>query len=251
MYQKTAAEHFAEAITLISRKPNPLTPGGAVPQPPPRNQAAEAEPPGGHAFSIAISREAGSGGITVAQEVGRRLNWPVYDQELLGKLAEELKVDVSLVEQIDERPGSWLVETLKAFAAVANVTEVTYFRRLVRMLRALGARGECVIVGRGSTYVLDPERTLRVRVVASREDRIKFMCKERGMSPAAAAGFVDTKDRERAKFIKDHFHKDLADPLNYDLVLNRTRFTLDESAELVIEALQRMQARKVTERVKQ
>ena len=70
------------------------------------------------------------------------------------------------------------------------------------------------------------------------------------MSPAAAAGFADTKDRERGKFIKDHFHKDLADPLNYDLVLNRTRFTLDESAELVIEALQRMQARKVTERRK-
>jgi cytidylate kinase len=244
MYQKSAAEHFAEAITRISNKPNPLSPGGAIPQPPPRGQATAAEPPAGLSFSIAISREAGSGGITVAREIGRRLNWPVYDQELLGKLAEELKVDVSLVEEIDERPGSWLVETLKAFAAVANVTEVTYFRRLVRMLRALGARGECIIVGRGSTYVLNPETTLRVRVVASRDDRIAFMSKERGMTPAAAANYVDTKDRERVKFIKDHFHKDLADPLNYDLVLNRTRFTLDETAELVIEALQRMQARK-------
>jgi cytidylate kinase len=243
MYQKTAAEHFAEAITLISHKPNPLTQGGAMPLPPPRGEAAT-ERPAGLALSIAFSREAGSGGITVAREVGRRLNWPVYDQELLGNLARELNVDVSLVEEIDERPGNWLAETLKAFAAVANVTEVTYFRRLVRMLRALGARGECVIVGRGSTYVLDPETTLRVRIVASREDRIAFMVKEHGMTPAAAATFVDTKDRERVRFIKDHFHKDVADPMNYDLVMNRTRFTLDETAELVIEALQRMQARK-------
>jgi cytidylate kinase len=244
MYQKTAAEHFAEAITLLSHKPNPLTQGGAMPQPPPRDEAAATDRPAGLALSIALSREAGSGGITVAREVGRRLNWPVYDQELLGNLARELNVDVSLVEEVDERPGNWLAETLKAFAAVANVTEVTYFRRLVRMLRALGARGECVIVGRGSTYVLDPETTLRVRIVASREDRIAFMVQEHGMTPAAAATFVDTKDRERVRFIKDHFHKDVADPMNYDLVVNRTRFTLDETAELVIEALQRMQARK-------
>jgi cytidylate kinase len=245
MYRKTAAEHFAEAITLISHKPNPLTPAGVRPQPSSRGEAIAADRPAGLAFTVAFSREAGSGGITVAREVGRRLNWPVYDQELLEKLAEELKVDVSLVEEADERPGNWLAETLKAFAAVSNVTEVTYFRRLVRMLRALGARGECVIVGRGSAYALDPERTLRVRVVASREDRIAFLTAERGMTPAAAATYVDTKDRERARFIKDRFHKDLTDPMNYDLVVNRTRFTPDETAELVIEALQRMQARKV------
>ena len=238
MYQKTATEHFAEAMTRLSKHPHPFA--RAEDQP----QAEQPEAPTGIAFAIASSREAGSGGVTVAREVGRRLSWPVYDQELLESLAKELNVDSSFLEDYDERRGSFLVDTIKAFSAAAGVSEVTYFRRLVRLLQVLGARGECLIVGRGSTFVLPPETTLRVRIVASRDDRIAFIARERKLSPVEAAHFVDTRDRVRQEFIKDYFHKDRADPQNYDLILNRSRFSVDETADLVIDALQRMQARK-------
>ena len=173
----------------------------------------------------------------------------MYDQELLENLAKELNVDVSFLEDYDERRGSFLVDTIKAFSAAASVSEVTYFRRLVRMLQVLGARGECLVVGRGSTFVLPLETTLRVRIVATRDDRIAFIARERKISPVEAARFVDTKDRDRQKFIKDHFHKDSADPQNYDLILNRSRFSVDETADLVIAALQRMQARRTDTKV--
>src|SRR5271157_383750 len=243
MYQKTAAEHFAEAMTRLSKHPHPFA--HAEDQP----QAEQPEAPTGSAFTIAFSREAGAGGITVAREVGRRLSWPAYDQELLENLAKELNVDISLLEDYDERRGSFLVDTIKAFSAAASVSEVTYFRRLVRMIQVLGARGECLIVGRGSTFVLPPETTLRVRIVASRDDRIAFIARERKLSPIDAARFVDMKDQERHKFIKDHFHKDPTDPQYYDLILNRSRFSVEETVELVIEALQRMQARKTAAKV--
>jgi cytidylate kinase len=238
MYDKTAAEHFAEAINRLSKHPHPFAHSEE------QLHVGQPEAPRRSAFNIAFSREAGSGGITVAREVGRRLNWPVYDQELLESLARELNVDVSILEDYDERPGSFLVDTIKSFSAAASVSEVTYFRRLVRMFQVLGARGECLVVGRGSTFVLPPDTTLRVRIVATREDRVSFIAKERKVSRVEAARFVDTTDRERQRFIKDHFHKDLPDPQNYDLIINRSRFSIEETAELVIEALQRMQARK-------
>jgi cytidylate kinase len=242
MSSKTAAEHFSEAITRLSKHPNPFTPALAEGHTP--GDSTPTGKPSEHAFTIAFSREAGSGGITVAREIGRRLNWPVYDQELLEHLAGDLKVDVSYVEDYDERRGSWLVDCIKAFSSTASVSEVTYFRRLVRMLQALGGRGECLIVGRGASFVLPPERTLRVRIVASHEDRVAFIARERGVNRIEAAKFVDSKDRERRQFIKDHFHKEPADSQNFDLIVNRSRFSVDETAELVIEALQRMQARK-------
>ena len=238
MYQKTAAEHFAEAVTRLSKHPHPFA--HAEDQP----QAEQPEAPRGSAFTITFSREAGAGGITVAREVGRRLSWPAYDQEILESLAKELKVDVSLLEDYDERRGSFLVDTIKAFSAAASVSEVTYFRRLVRMVQVLGARGECLIVGRGSSFILPLETTLRVRIVATRDDRIAFMVREHNLSPVEAARYVDTKDRDRLQFLKDHFHKDPADPQNYDLIINRSRFSVDETADLVIAALQQMQARK-------
>jgi hypothetical protein len=41
-------------------------------------------------FTIALSREAGTYGAAMAREVGNRLGWPVYDSELLGRIAEDL-----------------------------------------------------------------------------------------------------------------------------------------------------------------
>ncbi len=238
MYQKTAAEHFTEAITRLSRQPHPFAPAGEQPHADPPETGART------AFSVSISREAGSGGISVAREAGRRLGWPVFEHEILENLARELGTDATFLEDYDERRGSFLVDTIKAFSAQASVSEIAYFRRLVRMLHALGTQGECVIVGRGSSFVLPLETTLRVRIIAARDDRVAYLVQERKITPAEAARFVDTRDRDRQKFIKDHFHKDPADPLNYDLILNRSRFSVDETAELVIESLQRMQARK-------
>jgi cytidylate kinase len=202
------------------------------------------EGPSPSPFTIAFSRETGSGGLLVARAVGRRLDWPVYDHELLEHLAQELKVDVDRLENIDERPGNWLVEQVNAFAAVSTVTEVTYFRRLLKLLLTLGARGECVIVGRGAPFVLPVETTLRVRLLASRPDRIALIGRQRHLNPTEAARYVETTDRERIRFIKDHYHKDPTDSQHYDLVLNTSRFAVEECAELIIEALERLQARR-------
>jgi len=242
MAQKTAAEHLTEALNRLTRTRHPFAP-------PETEIVAGAEIEGGGpartGFTISISREAGVGGITVAREVSRRLGWPVFDQELMEKLAGELNVDVTYVQDYDEHRGSWLVDTIKAFSTSSgSVSEVSYFHRLVKILQALGLRGECIVVGRGSNFILPQETTLRVRIVASHEDRIAYMARERNLTNMEAARYVDAKDRDRHKFIKDHFHKETADPQNYDLIINRSRFTIDETAELIIGALQRLQARK-------
>jgi cytidylate kinase len=154
-----------------------------------------------------------------------------------------LKVGVGLLEGVDEKPASWLRESVEAFASVPTVTEAAYFRRLLQTLLALGARGECLIVGRGAVHLLPQATTLRVRLTARLEDRIAVMSRELGVSPHEAARHVDKSDRERARFIKDHFQKDPSDPQHYDLVLNSSRFSVEECGQLIIEALRRLQAR--------
>jgi len=228
MYSREQAFRVAEALIRSSEYAYARRP--EVPPPP--------------SFTIALSREAGSGGNLVAREIGSRLNWPVYDHELLDQLAKDLQVDVDQLESVDERRSSWLVECVEAFAAASTVTEVTYFRRLIKLLLALGVRGQCVIVGRGAMIALPVETTLRVRVVASHEDRVAVIGRERSLNPTEAVRYVDATDRERGRFIRQHFRKDLTDPLLFDLVLNASRLSVEESAGIAIEALLRLQARK-------
>jgi cytidylate kinase len=228
MFSQEQAARVAEAWIRAGEQPRP---GRPVARP-------------ATAFTVALSREAGSGGAVVAREVGRRLNWPVFDNELLTQISQDLHVDVHRLKDLDERPGSRLVECIEAFAARPDVTEVAYFRSLLRLLQTLGARGECVLVGRGAALFLPAASTLRVRVVATHESRVAAIAQERQLSPAEAARYVDSTDRDRDRFVKTHFHKDLADPLLYDLVLNASRFTVDECAGMVIEGLHSLQARK-------
>ena len=41
-------------------------------------------------FSIAISRDSGANGHLIARAVGARLDWPVYDKELVSRIAGEM-----------------------------------------------------------------------------------------------------------------------------------------------------------------
>jgi cytidylate kinase len=194
------------------------------------------------AFTIALSRESGARGTSTAGEVGARLGWTVYDHELLERIAQEMKLRTSLLESVDEKRISWLQECVEAFASAPSVSGSAYVRHLMETLLSLAAHGECVIVGRGAAQILPAETTLRVRLVAPVEWRVVAMSQKLGVSREEAACQVETIDRERIRFVKDHFHKEAADPRQYDLVLNSSRFLVGESADLIVEALHRLQA---------
>src|SRR5262245_18772594 len=104
--------------------------------------------------TIALSREAGVLGTSVAQELGRLLGWPVYDHELVQMIAEEMGLRVTLLESVDERHRGWLNEAMEQFMSVPNVSESTYVRHLVETILSLGTHGECVVVEHGAAQIL-------------------------------------------------------------------------------------------------
>lgn len=187
-------------------------------------------------FSIAVSREAGTRGPAVARLVGERLGWKVYDHELLEIVARELHVRTKLLEDLDERHISWLQECVEAFAAVPAVREGKYVRHLIETMLSLAARGQCVLVGRGSPFVLPPASTLRVRLIAPLEDRIAAVADDQNLPQHEAASFVHRTDRDRSQYVRLHFQRDPAEPQHYDLILNTSQFSLGECADLIVDA---------------
>src|SRR4051794_15755495 len=95
-----------------------------------RHQSREGGPQAA-ALTIAVSRAAGAPGTSVAREVGARLGWQVYDQELLEKIAQDMGLRTTLLESVDERRVNWLQEAMEAFAGLPTVSEPTYVKHLV------------------------------------------------------------------------------------------------------------------------
>jgi cytidylate kinase len=202
------------------------------------------------AFTVALSRELGTQGTSIAKEVGRLLGWQVYDHELLEHIAKEMGLRTALLESLDERQQSWLLELVAGITTAPArgewstiVSESAFVHHLIETVLALGVHGECVIVGRGAAFIMPAATTLRVRLVGPERDRVAALGRRLGISEREAALQVEKIDRERTDFVKYHFRKDPTDPRNYDVVLNASRLPVAECAELIVETLHRLQDR--------
>jgi cytidylate kinase len=196
-------------------------------------------------FTIAIAREAGAGASTVAEELGKQLGWTVYDRDLVEQIAREMGLRSNLLKSVDERHVGWWREAVGQFlsttAPVTNVSESAFVRHVIESVLALGTHGECIVVGRGSTVILPPATTLRVRLVAPFDHRVARWASLAKLDHDAAAREVRTLDRERIRFIRDHFFCDPDDPRHVDLVLNTSRLSPPACAHTIIAALQDLQ----------
>jgi cytidylate kinase len=210
----------------------------------------EPEPHKTSAYTIALSREPGSQGPLVARAVGRHLGWAVYDQELLDRVAQEMGSRANLLKLIDEKPIGWLEQAVVNMVAHYNLNQDTYMVHLIATVRALGQQGRCVLVGRGTTFLLPTETTLRVRLVGDLKDRIAVARRNQNLSEKEAARWVERTQHERHNFVKRYLGKDAADPHNYDLILNTSHFGIEECAEIIVSALHRLVARKPAEAAK-
>jgi cytidylate kinase len=192
--------------------------------------------------TIGLTREAGTPGTSVAQEVGRRLGWPVYDRELLEHIAKETGLRMNLLESVDEKPQGWLRQSFQQLLGVPTISENSYVRHLVETVLSLAKIGHCVLVGRGGAHLLPRQTTLTVRLIAPRQHRIEAYARRYNVSHDEAARKVDTVDRDRAAFVKDHFRRDPAEPAQYDLLLNTARWSVNDCADMIVQALRRLEA---------
>lgn len=192
-------------------------------------------------FTITISRQHGARGSQVAQEIGRRLSWQVYDRKLVDEIVGDARAQDMLVEAVDEKHKSWMLQCLEAFVGAPTLSEPAYAHRLVKVLLSLAAHGACIIVGRGAGFFLPIKSTLRVGLVAPRKERIKWIASEDQISENEATRQVKQIDHERQMFVKGHFHKDPHEMEHYDLILNSGRFSDAQSADIIVEALARAQ----------
>lgn len=186
---------------------------------------------------ICVSRMVGVDDLEVANRLGKRLGWPVFDREVLEAMAGDDEIRQRIYASMDERDLSWWEEALRSLAQSEFVRN-DYFHRLCQTLLSLARQGPCVFVGRGADLILPRDRGFRVRLVAPERSRVEKFARDHGMSPAEAAREVRKRDRERAEFFRHHFGVDANDPFRHDISINLDRVPIEAAAEMILAARQ-------------
>jgi cytidylate kinase len=94
-----------------------------------------------------------------------------------------------------------------------------------------------VIIGRGAGFVLPSESTLHVRIIAPRNERIRYLGDWMRLPPGEAEVEVNARDQARDQFLKQLHDGDPHDPLLYDITLNSSRLGVEACTEIVVNAV--------------
>jgi len=179
---------------------------------------------------ITISREMGSGGIPIAQQVAEVLGYKLIDGETLKEVAGEYGLSPEALEQADEKPPAFVAERDEQIAVDLHQIE------LIILERAL--KGNVIIYGRGGQDLLQRASNLfRVRIIAPFEERAERWAEREWLDPDYARILVRKSDQQRAGFIKYYFDRDWDNPLEYDLIINTSRLSEESAVKLICEGV--------------
>jgi cytidylate kinase len=195
------------------------------------------------ALTVALSREAGARGGTIARRAGRKLGWQVYDQELLEYMAQDPMAIQGMVDALKPEAVAWVESHLERLLRAESVRQQPSVVDMARVVLTLGSQGGVVLIGRGAGCILPRESTLNVRVVAALEDRIAYMAQWLRLTAEEAAERVRMRDERRAEFVETHFHRQPGDVYQYDLLLNSGVLGEDVCADLIARATEARNAR--------
>jgi cytidylate kinase len=184
---------------------------------------------------ITISREYGAYGGEMGRIVARNLHIDFHAQELVHQIAAHAQVRKQVVEALDERHQGNLRLWVDDLITLRKFQSTDYMEALSETISAIARHNRGVIVGRGGHLILDPKRTLRVRVYAPADSRAEYVSKREGMSLLEARTKVARVDDERTQFYLKNFSTDITDPLGFDLMINTASLSIEAGAQVIAE----------------
>lgn len=179
---------------------------------------------------ITVSRQFGSGGRELGKRLADELGYAYYDKEIVTQIASQSTLNEDYVNYVLEGGGFSNItlnfaHTMPVISPVPDsATEVLVQQQ--KVIKAIGEKGDCVIVGRCADAILADKNPVKIFVYADDASKIK-RCKERAhegedISDKRILKNAKAIDKGRAKFCDMISPHEWDDKNAYDLLINTT-----------------------------
>ena len=180
----------------------------------------------------------------MALAIGRKLGIPVYDQELIAKLAEQSGFSKELFANSDEKRNllalsSFIVDVGRFGSADNYMSDNQLFVIQSNVIRSLADKGPAIFIGRCSDYILRDRKCLDVFVTATDEVRIKRIAERMNITPEQADSLMRKKDRTRETYYNYYTFGNWGVASNYDLCVDSSVLGIEGTADMIIDFCRR------------
>ncbi len=182
---------------------------------------------------IAISREFGSGGHKIGEQIAKELGLKFYDRNMLDEIAEEKNIQIEYLEKYDEKPRKLFLS--RRVGAYSNSMEEIVAEMQFEYLKEKADSGESfVIVGRCAETVLKGhEGLITVFVLGDMPVRIERVKEKFHLNDAEAVSKLKNHDKRRKQYHNRHSEHDWGDSGNYDVCINSSRLGIEGTAVIL------------------
>lgn len=186
---------------------------------------------------VTISRERGSGGAEIGQQVARSLGYGYVDKNTIDAVFRQYGM-TKFDDLYNSAPGILDLFSHDNLLTIAMLNE---------MMEAIAQRGRAVIVGRGGFAVLgNYADVLDVRIEAPTSVRVeRIMARENLANIDEAAARVAEDDVMRRKFVQMFYGKSWDERANFDLILDTSDLSYDAAAKQIVDAVKALEQKQV------
>lgn len=148
---------------------------------------------------ITISRQFGSGGRFIGEEVAKKLGISYYDKNIIGQIAEESGLSPKYIQEnaeLSPKKGMFAYAFSGRDITGRSVEDMVYEAQR-KVILEIAEKESCVIVGRNADYILrDRDDVVNVFIHADMPEKVERICRLYDVSKDEAVKMINDTEKD-------------------------------------------------------
>lgn len=187
---------------------------------------------------ITISREFGSGGRYIGEEVARKLGIAYYDKNIISQIAEKSGLSPEYIQEnaeLSPKKGLFAYALAGRDITGKSVEDMVYEAQR-KVILDLAKKEPCVIIGRNADYILkDRDDVLNVFIHGDMPEKIQRITDLYNVEKQKAVKMMEDTDKRRKTNYNFYTDQNWGKASNYTLCLNSSQLGYDRCEKIIME----------------
>ena len=189
---------------------------------------------------ITISREFGSGGRFIGEEVAKKLGIAYYDKNIINEIAEKSGLSPEYIQEnaeLSPKKGLFAYAFAGRDVTGKSVEDLVYEAQR-KVILELAEKEPCVIIGRNADYILkDRDDVLNVFIHGDTPEKIQRITRLYNVEEQKAVKMMADTDKRRMTNYNFYTDQRWGKADNYTLCLNSSQLGYDRCEKIIMECI--------------
>lgn len=190
---------------------------------------------------ITISREFGSGGRFIGEEVAKKLGVAYYDKDIIGKIAEQSGLSPEYIQEnaeLSPKKGLFAYAFSGRDITGKSVGDMVYEAQR-KIIMEIAEKESCVIIGRNADFILkDRNDVLNVFIHGDMPEKTQRIIDLYNVEEKEAVKIMADTDKRRMTNYNFYTEQKWGKVSNYTLCLNSSQLGFDRCERIIMECSQ-------------